>query len=122
MLSYDELLGQVKQLSAEERLALIEATAQMVKEDLRHHNSNGKPAVINSEVSANNDEVNKYTPFIREEWLHLNEETLKAQGIELRGTPVGNFLGIARSNENGVLPTDKAIKEDYINYLTEKYS
>src|SRR5947208_557172 len=102
MLSYDELLGQVKQLTSEERLALIDATVQMVKEDLRHLNSNEKPAAINSEVSANNDDVNKYTPFIREEWLHLNEETLKAQGIELRGTPIVNVLGIAWSSENGV--------------------
>lgn len=34
MLSYDELLGHVKQLTTEEQLALIEATAQMVIEDL----------------------------------------------------------------------------------------
>jgi hypothetical protein len=35
MLTYNELLSQVKQLTPEERLALIEATTQMLKEDLQ---------------------------------------------------------------------------------------
>lgn len=93
MLTYDELLGQVKQLSSEERLALFEATAQMIKEDQRLQNGDMK-------LPANESGSEKYTPFIREEWLHLHEEALKAQGFELRGMPVENILGIAWVGEN----------------------
>lgn len=35
MLTYNELLNQVKQLTPEERLALIEATTQMLRKDLQ---------------------------------------------------------------------------------------
>lgn len=43
MLTYKELLGQVKQLTPEERLALIEPTTQKLKEDLHAHKSEELP-------------------------------------------------------------------------------
>jgi hypothetical protein len=122
MLTFDELLGQVKQLSSKERLALFEATAQMIKEDQRLQNGDLKPSAMSTTSPANDSGPEKYTPFIREEWLYLDEEALKAQGFELRGTPVENVLGIAWAAENGAPSTDEEIKEDYINYLAEKYS
>ena len=43
MFTYNELLGQIKQLTPEERLDLIEATAQMLQEDLRYQKSQTLP-------------------------------------------------------------------------------
>lgn len=122
MLTYDELLGQVKQLSSEERLALFEATAQMIKEDQQRQNGTSKSSTLPAKSLVNESAPEKYTPFIREDLLYLDEEALKAQGFELRGTPVENVLGIAQAGENRVPPSDEEIKEDYINYLVEKYS
>lgn len=120
MLSYDELLEQVRQLTPKERLTLIEATAQMIREDL----SLQIPKVKASSVEKLDDKTGsgEYIPFIRAEWLNLDEEALRAKGIELRGTPVDTILGIGSSDQKGHSPTDEENKEDYINYLIEKYS
>ncbi len=134
MLTYSELLGQVRQLSPAERLALIEATTQMLKEDLHIQaalssavaddvvpGSSPQPSAGNTD-GENGTSKSSFTPFIREEWLQLDEAALKAQGLELRGTPVDNVLGTGWPVENGLLPTDLENKEEYINYLVEKYS
>ena len=62
-----------------------------------------------------------YVPFIREDLLHPDRELLKAKGVELRGTPVEDILGIGRADPNQPPPTDEENKEAYINYLIEKY-
>jgi hypothetical protein len=108
MLTYDELLEQIKHLTIEERLDLLEAIAKMVKEDFRLQNSPGGSNTGGAKSSGKNLDVEKYTLFIHEEWLHLSEEVLKAQGIDLRGTPVEDILGIARSG-NG---TENLVYED----------
>ncbi len=118
MLSYDEVLGYVRQLSTEERLALIEATVQMVKEDLHVQGL----TVASSEKLAAWDSASESAPIIREDLLHLDEERLKAQGVELRGTPVTDILGIGWSAEKGNPPTDQENREGYLNYLEGKYS
>jgi hypothetical protein len=123
MVSYAELLGQVKQLTPEERLALIEATAQMVKEDLRLQASKVELESASVESLSNkNTNPHKYVPFIREDLLHLDEKTFTAEGFELRGSSVDNILGIGWLTQNGLPPNDEKNKEEYINYLIEKYS
>ncbi len=48
MINYKELLGLVKHLTTEERLALIEATTQMLKEDLQAQKSEELPIISHS--------------------------------------------------------------------------
>lgn len=108
MLTFDELLVQIKQLTIEERLDLLEDIAKMVKEDFRLQNSPEGSNTGGGKLTSSNVEVKKHTLFVREEWLHLSEEVLNAQGIDLRGTPVEDILGIARSGNS----TENLVYED----------
>ena len=66
MFTYNELLGQIKQLTPEERLDLIEATAQMLQEDLRYQRSelpqarNLKPPTSLKTVNESPGSLNPY--------------------------------------------------------------
>jgi len=91
MLTYDELVLQIRQRPLQEQLSLLEMLAHSVKEELTRketesileHNSSGRAEVV---VAPNNTEL----------------------------------YGLFKAG-NGLAPTDEKIREDYTNYLIEKY-
>ena len=75
-MTHEELIKEIKQLPVEERIAVIDAISQSVREE--------------------------------------------TQTRETRVSIVDKLYGIAKPD--GPVPSDEELKEDYIRYLTEKYS
>jgi hypothetical protein len=92
-----QFIEEIKQLSVAERIALIEAISRSLREDLE----TGQSAVSISAAS--------------------NTETTDDDGErERKIAAVRRLRGIAKSE--GEPPSDAELKEDYVNYLSEKYS
>ena len=89
-----QFIEEIKQLSIAERVALIETISRSLREDLE----TGQDAASIS--TSNNAEAS-------------GERERKIAAIR-------RLRGIAKFD--GEPPSDEELKEDYINYLTEKYS
>ncbi len=91
-----EFLEEIKQLSVAERVALIEAITRSLREDLEAgQGADSPPSKSNSEGADDGERARKIAAVRR-----------------LRG--VGKCEGES--------PSDEELKEDYVNYLAEKYS
>jgi archaellum biogenesis ATPase FlaH len=91
-----QFIEEIKQLSVTERIALIEAITRSLREDLETGQSaTSKPAASNSEITDDGERERKIAAVRR-------------------------LRGIAKSE--GAPPSDEELKEDYVNYLSEKYS
>ncbi|HEY0101292.1 MAG TPA: hypothetical protein VGB76_20380 [Pyrinomonadaceae bacterium] len=91
-----QFIEEIKQLSIAERIALIEAITRSLREDL----TTGREA---ASISA------------------AGQAGTSGEGErERKLAAVRRLRGIAKFE--GEPPSDEALKEDYVNYLTEKYS
>jgi hypothetical protein len=89
-----EFIEEIKQLSVAERIALIETITRSLRDDLEAGQGAASiSATRNSEVTVDS---------------------------ERKIAAVRRLRGIAKSE--GEPPSDEALKEDYVNYLSEKYS
>ena len=91
-----QFIEEIKQLSVVERIALIEAITRSLREDLEA----GQEARVVS--AADNSRV--------------SDESERERKI----AAVRRLRGILKFE--GEPPSDEELKEDYVNYLTEKYS
>jgi archaellum biogenesis ATPase FlaH len=91
-----QIIEEIKQLSVTERIALIEAITRSLREDLE----TGQSAASISAAS--------------------NTETADDGERERKIAAVRRLRGVAKSE--GEQPSDEELKEDYVNYLSEKYS
>lgn len=91
-----QFIEEIKQLSVTERIALIEAITRSLREDLEA----GQDA---ASISASG-----------------NGGVISESERERRIAAVRRLRGIAKVE--GEPPSDEELKEDYVNYLTEKYS
>ena len=91
-----QFLEEIKQLSIAERIALIEAIFRSLREELEM--SSGDPALSGGETPEDN----------------IQEER------ERRMAAVRRLRGILKTSGNP--PSDEELKDDYTNYLIEKYS
>jgi hypothetical protein len=94
MMTRQQFIEEIKQLSVTERIALLEAITRSLREDLEA----GQSA---ASISAPNNSG-------------ISDE--RARKI----AAVRRLRGIAKSG--GTSPSDEELKEDYVNYLSEKYS
>jgi ribosomal protein L7/L12 len=91
-----QFIEEIKQLSVTERIALIEAITRSLREDLETgQRADSISAPGNSEITADSERERKIAAVRR-------------------------LRGIAKVG--GETPSDKELKEDYVNYLSEKYS
>jgi archaellum biogenesis ATPase FlaH len=91
-----QFIEEIKQLSVAERIALIEAITRSLREDLEiEQSANSISATSNSEIADDSERERKIAAVRR-------------------------LRGIAKSE--GEPPSDEELKEDYVNYLSEKYS
>ena len=91
-----QFIEEIKQLSVAERIALIEAITRSLREDLETKQSAAS-------ISASS-----------------NSEVTDDGARERKIAAVRRLRGVAKSE--GEPPSDEALQEDYVNYLTEKYS
>lgn len=91
-----QFLEEIKQLSVAERIALIEAITRSLRKDLE----TGQDAIP---ISASN-----------------NAGATGESERERKIAAVRRLRGVAKFD--GEPPSDEELKEDYVNYLTEKYS
>ena len=91
-----QFLEEIKQLSVAERIALIEAISRSLREDLEMNSGNAPASDGENPVADVQDER------------------------ERRMDAVRRLRGILKTS--GDAPSDEALKDDYTNYLTEKYS
>ena len=91
-----QFIEEIKQLSLEDRIALIEAITSSLREDLAAGQGADAPhSTSNSEVTDDGERAGKIAAVRR-------------------------LRGIGKSE--GEPPSDEELKEDYGNYLAEKYS
>ena len=91
-----QFIEEIKQLSVVERIALIEAITRSLREDLERGQSAASiSAASNSEITDDGERERKIAAVQR-------------------------LRGIAKPK--GKPPSDEELKEDYVNYLSEKYS
>ena len=90
-----QFLEEIKQLSIEERIALIEEISRSVREDLKMSEGDTTISVTENAPADKNER-------------------------ERRVAAVRRLRGIIKFD--GPPPTDEELKEDYVNYLIEKYS
>ncbi|HEX8459493.1 MAG TPA: hypothetical protein VF656_19530 [Pyrinomonadaceae bacterium] len=91
-----QFLEEIKQLSVAERIALIETITRTLREDLNIEGNGGSfTAAANAGQNGEPERERKIAAIRR-------------------------LRGIAKFD--GEPPSDEELKEDYINYLTEKYS
>lgn len=95
-MTQQQFLEEIRKLSIAERIALIEAIFRIVREDLKM--SSGNVAISGGETSEAN---------VQEE-----RERKIAAARRLRGA----------LKTSGDPPSDEELKDDYTNYLIEKYS
>ena len=93
-MTQEELIKEIKQLPVKERIAVMDAISESVKADTS---------------------------------VDISDKNLKARGSggdiqskKMRMSIVDQLYGIAKPD--GPPPSDAELKEDYIRYLTEKYS
>ena len=91
-----QFIEEIKQLSIAERIALIETISRSLREELE----TGQDA---ASISTSN-----------------NAEVTGESERERKIAAIRRLRGIAKFD--GEPPSDEELKEDYINYLTEKYS
>jgi hypothetical protein len=91
-----QFIEEIKQLSVAERIALIEAITRSLREDL--------------EIGQNADSISAPS----------NSEITDESERERKIAAVRRLRGIAKSGAEP--PSDEELKEDYVNYLSEKYS
>ncbi|MDQ3754578.1 MAG: hypothetical protein M3371_07600 [Acidobacteriota bacterium] len=90
-----QFIEEIKQLSVKDRIALIEAISRSVREELEPSDSASALGTSRSK----SDELNTH---------------------ERKVSATQRLHGIIKPD--GVPPTDEELKEDYTNYLMEKYS
>jgi hypothetical protein len=95
-MTQQQFIEEIKRLSIEERIALIEAISRSLREELE---ANGE------DTAMFNQEINE---------IDVEDER------ERRLSAVQRLRGIIKFE--GEPPTDEELKEDYVKYLTEKYS
>ena len=91
-----EFIEEIKQLSIGDRIALLEAITRSLREDLEANGAGGATSVEKPSEANIQDE---------------RERKLAA---------VQRLRGILKTSEKP--PSDEELKEDYTNYLIEKYS
>jgi hypothetical protein len=91
-----QFIEEIKQLSVAERIALIEAITHSLREDLAAGQDAASISVSDNAPATSEGERERKIAAVR----------------RLRG--VAKFEGGS--------PSDEELKEDYVNYLTEKYS
>ncbi len=94
-----EIIEQIIHLPIAERVEIIERISRSVREDLRENNND------------NSSLAERKAAYLR---------MRGAAGIEERQAIIDSLYGIA-AVEGKTPPTDEEVKEDYINYLSEKY-
>jgi ribosomal protein L7/L12 len=98
-----QFIEEIKQLSIAERIALLEAITHSLREDL----ATGQEAAsisVTDNASAVTDNASATSESTRERKI----------------AAVRRLRGIAKFE--GEPPSDEELKEDYVNYLAEKYS
>lgn len=95
-MTQQQFIEEIKRLSVTERIALLEAISRSLREDLEI--TGGDVATLNERTPEANDQ----------------SET------ERRVAAVHRLRGIIKFE--GDPPTDEELKDDYTNYLIEKYS
>jgi hypothetical protein len=95
-MTQQQFIEEIKRLSIEERVALIEAISRSLREDLE--TTSGGAATVGEE-----------TP----------EDAVQSE-TERRLSAVHRLRGIIKFD--GDPPSDEELKDDYTNYLIEKYS
>jgi hypothetical protein len=95
-MTQQQFLEEIKRLSVAERIALIEAISRSLREDLEM--SRGDVPISGEETS----------------------EADAQQERERRVAAVRRLRGVLKTS--GIPPSDEELKDDYINYLREKYS
>jgi hypothetical protein len=88
-----QFIEEIKRLSIEERIALIEAISRSLREDLE--TTDGAAEILEKEAAGQSE-------------------------TERRLSAVHRLRGIIKLD--GRTPSDEELKDDYINYLIEKYS
>ena len=91
-----QFIEEIKQLSIAERIALIEAITHSLREDLATRQETASISVTD------------------------NASATSESPRERKIAAVRRLRGIAKSE--GEPPSDEELKEDYVNYLAEKYS
>ncbi|HEY0547448.1 MAG TPA: hypothetical protein VGC91_18855 [Pyrinomonadaceae bacterium] len=94
-MTQQQFIEEIKRLSIAERIALMEAITRSLREDLENDKN---PAISGKEIPQADVQ---------------NERERKVAAVE-------RLRGIIKFD--GEPPTDEGLKEDYANYLTEKYS
>jgi hypothetical protein len=89
-------IEEIKQLSVQERIALIEEISRSLREDL-------EASIENVQTSAGE-----------------NPEANVQSDRELKMAAVRRLRGVLKTS--GDAPSDEELKDDYTNYLVEKYS
>lgn len=95
-MTQQQFMEEIKHLSIAERIALIEEISRSVSEDLKMNEGDTANSVSESEPADDENER------------------------ERRVAAVHRLRGIIKFD--GPPPTDEELKEDYVNYLIEKYS
>jgi hypothetical protein len=95
-MTQQQFLEEIKRLSIAERISLIEAISRTVLEEIE---------ISGEKALASNDD----TP-----------EAVTRSERERRMAAVGRLRGVLKTS--GEAPSDEQLKDDYTDYLTEKYS
>ena len=90
-----QFIEEIKQLSVAERIALIDTIMRSLRRDLATGQNAASLSVVSGNAGATGESERKIAAIRR-------------------------LRGIAKSE--GEPPSDKELREDYVNYLTEKYS
>ena len=91
-----QFIEEIKQLSVAERIALIEAITRSLREDLEAGQSAASISATSSSGITDGSERERKIAAVR------------------------RLRGLAKSGD--APPSDEELKEDYVNYLSEKYS
>lgn len=114
-----EFIEGIKQLSIEDRIALIEAITRSLRQDL---NASGDATVSESEsLDAGDAERERKIAAVRRLKGALKSQETSPSNEERKDVSLSQQMhGVLKSD--GAPPTDDEIKEMYAEYLTEKYS
>ena len=94
-MTQEELIKEIKQLPVEERIAVMDAISQSVRAETGGDDISGEGSKQRGADGS-------------------------AKSSRSRVSIVDQLYGIAKPN--GPMPSDDELKEDYVRYLTEKYS
>ncbi len=102
-----EIINQIKHLPIAERIEIIEEVSRSVKEDLQ---KNGEKSNSIKKRKKAVDRLRGIASVARKTPMTVEEKLAAVEKLH----------GIA-AVEGKTPPTDEEIKEDYINYISEKY-